>query len=54
MRPIEIIFLSTILLDYKNGLRFYKNFFIANKKLISKKYPGIKCKKKYDNAKTPY
>jgi hypothetical protein len=39
---------------YENELRLYKNFFIANKKLISKKYVGAKTKKKYDKAKTPY
>jgi hypothetical protein len=39
---------------YRNELRLYKNFFIANKKLISKKYVGTKVVKKYDNAKTPY
>ena len=39
---------------YENELRLYKNFFIANKKLISKKYVGTKVKKKFDKAKTPY
>ncbi len=39
---------------YRHELRLYKNFFIANKKLISKKYQGVKVIKKYDQAKTSY
>jgi len=39
---------------YRNEWRFYKNFFIPNKKLISKKRVGAKIMKKYDIPKTPY
>lgn len=42
---------------YLNEWRLYKNFFIANKKLIAKKRFGKhkeKIKKVYDQAKTPY
>ena len=42
---------------YKNELRFYKNFFMPNVKLIEKKRVGKnkeKTKKVYDKAKTPY
>jgi len=42
---------------YLNEWRLYKNFFIANKKLIAKKRYGKhkeKIKKKYDIPKTPY
>lgn len=39
---------------YLNEWRFFKNFFIPNKKLISKKRVGSKIVKKYDLPKTPY
>jgi len=39
---------------YRNEWRLYKNFFIPNKKLISKKRVGAKIVKKYDVPKTPY
>jgi len=42
---------------YRNELRLYKNFFMPNMKLISKKRVGKhqeKISKKYDKAKTPY
>jgi len=42
---------------YLNEWRLFKNFFIANKKLISKKRYGKhkeKIRKVYDQAKTPY
>jgi len=39
---------------YKNEWRLFKNFFIPNKKLISKKRVGTKIIKKYDFPRTPY
>ncbi len=42
---------------YRNELRLYKNFFMANVKLIEKKrvgQNGEKIKRIYDRAKTPY
>ena len=42
---------------YANEIRLYKNFFMANVKLIEKKRVGAnqeKIKKIYDQAKTPY
>ena len=39
---------------YWNEWDFYKNFFIPNKKLISKKRIGAKIVKKYDLPRTPY
>ena len=42
---------------YANEIRLYKNFFMANVKLIEKKRVGVnqeKIKKIYDQAKTPY
>lgn len=49
---------KTILNDlYRNEWRLYKNFFIANKKLIEKKRIGKygeRIKKVYDIPKTPY
>ena len=42
---------------YRNELRLYKNFFMANVKLIEKKrvgQNGEKIKRIYDSAKTPY
>jgi len=42
---------------YRNELRLYKNFFMANVKLIEKKRVGQnneKIKRIYDKAKTPY
>ncbi|MBD3299974.1 MAG: DDE-type integrase/transposase/recombinase [Candidatus Moranbacteria bacterium] len=42
---------------YRNELRLYKNFFIPNVKLISKKRVGKngeKIKRKYDRPRTPY
>lgn len=42
---------------YRNEIRLYKNFFMANTKLIEKKRIGQhsqKIKKIYDKAKTPY
>jgi hypothetical protein len=42
---------------YRNELRLYKNFFIPNVKLISKKRTGRnseKITKKYDRPRTPY
>jgi hypothetical protein len=42
---------------YRNELRLYRNFFLPNLKLKSKKRVGKyggKIKKKYDKAKTPY
>lgn len=39
---------------YRNEWRLFKNFFIANKKLVGKKRVGTKIKKVYDKPKTPY
>jgi hypothetical protein len=39
---------------YRKEWRLFKNFFIANKKLISKKRVGTRIKKVYDKTKTPY
>lgn len=39
---------------YCNEWRLYKNFFIPNKKLISKKRVGSKIVKKFDTPKPPY
>jgi len=39
---------------YCNEWRFYKNFFIPNKKLASKKRVGSRIVKKFDTPRTPY
>jgi hypothetical protein len=39
---------------YSNEWRLYKNFFIPNKKLISKKRVGARIVKKFDIPKTPF
>lgn len=39
---------------YRKEWRLFKNFFIANKKLISKKRIGTRIKKVYDKPRTPY
>jgi hypothetical protein len=39
---------------YRKEWGLFKNFFIANKKLISKKRVGTRIKKVYDKPRTPY
>ncbi|MFP4048061.1 MAG: hypothetical protein ACLFT4_09940 [Bacteroidales bacterium] len=39
---------------YCNEWRLYKNFFIPNKKLVSKKRAGARIVKKFDTPKTPF
>lgn len=39
---------------YRNEWRLYKNFFIPNKKLVSKKRVGSRIIKKFDIPRTPY